>query len=97
MTITPKVKKDIIADPSSHFDTPENLIESEDLTLRDKRLALKTWAEDAERLSAAANEGMTGGERSLLPDVKAAEAVLDPKAKAPVPHVTVPGADPKKP
>ena len=70
-------KQDTIDNPASNFETPTTIVESTTLSLDEKGEALKNWAEDSERLSVAADEGMTGGERSLLPEVKAAEAVLE--------------------
>lgn len=75
-------KQEAIDNPASNFDTPTILVESTALSPIEKGEALKNWAEDAERLSVAADEGMTGGERSLLPEVKAAEAVLEKQIKA---------------
>lgn len=75
-------KQEAIDNPASNFDTPTILVESTALSPVEKGEALKNWAEDAERLSVAADEGMTGGERSLLPEVKAAEAVLEKQIKA---------------
>ena len=75
-------KQEAIENPASNFDTPTTIVESTALSPVEKGEALKNWAEDAERLSVAADEGMTGGERSLLPEVKAAEAVLEKQIKA---------------
>ncbi|OYU50454.1 MAG: hypothetical protein CFE31_02555 [Rhizobiales bacterium PAR1] len=75
-------KQEAIENPASNFDTPTTIVESTALSPLEKGEALKNWAEDAERLSVAADEGMTGGERSLLPEVKAAEAVLEKQIKA---------------
>lgn len=74
-------KQQQIDDPAAHFATPARVLESKTLSANEKGAALKTWAEDAGRLSVAADEGMTGGERSVLPDVKAAEAVLEQQIK----------------
>ena len=84
----PAKKKELVKSPAENFETPASVLECTVLSNAQKGAALKNWAEDAERLSVAANEGMTGGERSLLPDVKAVEAVLEAEikaAKTPVP------------
>ena len=75
-------KQDAIENPAANFETPATIVESTTLSQDEKGEALKNWAEDAERLSVAADEGMTGGERSQLPEVKAAEAVLEQQIKA---------------
>ncbi len=75
-------KKELVESPAANFETPASVLESTVLSTAQKGAALKNWAEDAERLSVAANEGMTGGERSLLPEVKAVEAVLEAEIKA---------------
>jgi hypothetical protein len=92
----PPTKQDKIENPASNFKTPKTIVASKALSPDEKGEALKNWAEDAERLSVAASEGMTGGEPSLLPEVKAAEAVLEQQidaggttaapAKKPKPH-----------
>lgn len=91
-------KKDIVENPASNFEMPKAILKNPVLTPVEKGEALKNWAEDAERLSVAADEGMTGGERSLLPEVKAAEAALEHqiKEKGPqAPHKKPPGRSPE--
>jgi hypothetical protein len=75
-------KQETIDNPASNFRTPATIVESTVLSPGEKGEALRNWAQDAERLSVAAAEGMTGGERSLLPEVKAAEAVLEKQIEA---------------
>ena len=86
-------KEELVENPASNFEMPKALLKSPALTPEEKGEALKNWAEDAVRLSVAADEGMTGGERSLLPEVKAAEAVLEHQIKeteAQAPHAKPP-------
>lgn len=68
--------------PAASHESPAALVASTTLTDDEKGAALKTWGDDALRLSIAADEGMTGGERSMLPEVKAAEAVLEQAIEA---------------
>lgn len=87
-------KSDLVENPASNFELPKAVLKSPALTPAEKGEALKNWAEDAERLSVAADEGMTGGERSLLPEIKAAEAVLERQIReqgAQTPHEKPPG------
>lgn len=80
--VAKSAKQETIENPASNFKTPTTLVESKVLSPDEKGEALKNWAEDAQRLSVAADEGMTGGERSLLPEIKAAEAVLEKRIKS---------------
>jgi hypothetical protein len=72
---TPKLD-DIVSRPSAHFDTPAAVLETDGLSVKAKKRVLDAWEEDARRLSVATEEGMGGGEPSLLADVAAAKAEL---------------------
>ena len=53
-------------DPGSVFASPEGLCESSRLSKEEKVDLLQRWAEDARGLEIADDEGMSGGELSLL-------------------------------
>ena len=53
-------------DPGSVFASPEELCESPGLSREQKVDLLQRWAEDARELEVAEEEGMGGGESSLL-------------------------------
>ena len=53
-------------DPGSVFASPEVLCESPGLSREQKIDLLQRWAEDARELDVAEDEGMGGGESSIL-------------------------------
>jgi hypothetical protein len=69
--------------PSSVFDAPAEVVESEGLTRAQKIEVLKRWELDARALQRATDENMTGGERSLLDEVNDALSKLDPEGATP--------------
>ncbi len=68
--------KDVLKNPTAHFDAPDKVIGSKKLSDKDKKRVLDAWEEDARRLSVATEEGMSGGEPSRLADVAEAKAKL---------------------
>lgn len=62
---------DAIADPTRQFKTPMDVVNDPALDVEAKRQILESWKKDAELLSTATNENMTGGETPvpLLQDV----------------------------
>jgi hypothetical protein len=66
----------MLRDPAAVFSTPRDVLDRPGLT-RDERLAiLRQWERDARGLSVAEEEGMGGGEESLLSRVRLAIAKL---------------------
>lgn len=63
--------EDAIADPSRQFKTPMEVVNDRTLDVDAKRQILESWKKDAELLSTATDENMTGGDTpvSLLQDV----------------------------
>ena len=61
-----------IADPTREFKTPMDVVNDAALGMDDKRRILESWRKDAELLSTAQAENMTGGEGSRLQDVSIA-------------------------
>jgi hypothetical protein len=53
-------------DPGSVFASPEELCESSALSREQKIDLLQRWADDARELDLAEEEGMAGGESSML-------------------------------
>ena len=72
--------KDMVGKPSTHFDTPAEVVETDDLTRTQKAKALDNWEEDSRRLAVATEEGMTGGEPSRVTEVADAKADLGVKS-----------------
>jgi hypothetical protein len=61
-----------LEDPAAHFAQPQDLLADPTLTKELRLKLLQRWEQDAERLEAAANEGMRGDEESMLQRVKQA-------------------------
>jgi hypothetical protein len=55
-----------LLDPSSCFETPEEVIEAAGLSREQRVAILKSWERDARELAVAEEEGMGDGEASLL-------------------------------
>ena len=63
--------------PAEAFASPEELVARPDLSRSEKVDLLRRWHDDACELSVAEEEGMGGGEPSLLERVSAALASLE--------------------
>lgn len=61
-----------ISDPTRHYACPMDVVRDDELELEEKRRILESWKKDAELLSTAQDENMTGGERPQLQDVSLA-------------------------
>jgi hypothetical protein len=66
--------------PTAVFDAPDDVVQSGHLTKKEKVEVLDQWEADAKALETATDEGMSGGKRPRLDDVKAAQTELDAKA-----------------
>jgi hypothetical protein len=66
-----------ISDPTRHYQCPMDVVRDDDLELEEKRKILESWKKDAELLSTAQAENMSGGERPQLQDVSLALGELD--------------------
>lgn len=75
--MTSDQKKKALTSPSSVFKRPGDVVDSRDLDRSEKTKILKQWELDARLLQVASEEGMTGGEHSLLAEVKKAQKTLD--------------------
>lgn len=65
--------KEILTNPSKAFAHPSQVVSATDLSHGDKVKVLKQWELDARLLQVASEEGMSGGEASMLADVKKAQ------------------------
>jgi hypothetical protein len=66
-----------ISDPTRHYARPMSVVHDASLDLAEKRRILESWKKDAELLSTAQDENMSGGERPQLQDVSLALGELD--------------------
>jgi hypothetical protein len=66
-----------ISDPTRHYASPMDVVHDESLDVEEKRKILESWKKDAELLSTAQAENMSGGERPQLQDVSLALSELD--------------------
>ena len=66
-----------VADPAAVFPGPEAVLERSDYSDGQKLQVLRRWLQDAEELSVAEEEGMGGGEASMIERVSAALARLE--------------------
>ncbi len=69
--------------PAAVFAAPEDVVESDVLTKREKVEVLDQWEADAKALQTATDEGMSGGMPPRLDEVKAAQTDLDVKESLP--------------
>lgn len=56
-----------ISAPEMAFETPDQVVENEQLSLTEKRKILEAWRDNEVQLLRASGEGMAGGERPNLP------------------------------
>ncbi|HKU15784.1 MAG TPA: hypothetical protein VJQ52_15410 [Steroidobacteraceae bacterium] len=66
-----------ISDPTRHYARPMDVLQDEELDTDEKRRILESWKKDAELLSTAQAENMSGGERPQLQDVSLALTHLE--------------------
>jgi len=66
----------MLRDPAGVFRSPRDVLMHPDLTPDERRAILEQWERDARGLSVAEEEGMEGGEESLLSRVRQAMAEL---------------------
>lgn len=68
--------EDAIADPTRQFKRPMDVVNDASLGLAAKRQILESWKKDAELLSTATDENMTGGE-AAAPVLQEVHLALD--------------------
>lgn len=70
-------------DPAAVFAAPQDVLRQAGLSREQKLRILRRWKLDALEMEVAAEENMTGGERSRLDEVTAALNALDGDAETP--------------
>lgn len=68
---------DAISDPTREYAKPIDVVRDTGLDADEKLRILESWKKDAELLSTAQDENMTGGERPQLQDVMLAIQELE--------------------
>lgn len=68
---------DAIGDPTREYRKPIDVLKDAELDADEKLRILESWKKDAELLSVAQDENMTGGERPQLQDVMLAILELE--------------------
>lgn len=58
-------KIDKIQHPQTYYDSPDELIEDQNLSAEEKKMALEVWEQDARQMLMASNEGMPGREEGV--------------------------------
>jgi hypothetical protein len=66
-----------ISDPTRYYAQPMDVVHDLELDRDEKRRILESWKKDAELLSTAQAENMSGGERPQLQDVSLALTELE--------------------
>jgi hypothetical protein len=74
--------KKALLDPAGTFDEPNDIVCHPDLPRGTKIRLLTEWERGARELAVAEDEGMTGGEESMLNRVRQAIAALGADAEA---------------
>jgi hypothetical protein len=75
----PETKLDVkkaLLDPAGTFAAPDDIVQRPDLPRGTKLQMLEQWEREARSLAVAEEEGMTGGEESMLGRVRRAIAAL---------------------
>jgi hypothetical protein len=68
--------------PAAEFDAPKDVAHDPSLDHQDKKQILRQWRTDAEALTRAGDEGMSGGEPARLDEVQNAQKKIgDDKVK----------------
>ncbi len=68
--------KKALLDPAGSFAEPDDIVRRRDLTRSAKLRLLEQWEREARALAVAEEEGMTGGEESMLGRVRRAISAL---------------------
>lgn len=68
--------QDILIDPSAAYDSPEDVVNDNDLSVSEKRKVLDQWEFDARELLVATEENMPGPKECHLEDILKAKDKL---------------------
>jgi len=71
-----------ISDPTRHYARPMDVVHDAELAPGEKRRILESWKKDAELLSTAQAENMSGGERPQLQEASLALEALEKETRA---------------
>lgn len=74
-----------LRDPAAHFADPASVVDAGALTTEQKIALLRQWEYDESEMAVATEEGMPGGESSVLQQIAAALAVLDAASEGTAP------------
>ncbi len=93
----PETRKKLVdaakVSPTTAFDAPADVVTHDALTKKEKAGILVQWEADAIALQIATDEGMSGGKRPRLDEVKSAQGHLDAAPAA----ISKGGRDRKRP
>ena len=65
MSARSAAKKGKLENPAKHYNSPDDIVNDDDLSPAEKRQALDTWEQDARQMLTASNEGMEGDQEGL--------------------------------
>lgn len=77
--------EELVADPSSHFDSPDQVLTDSSLSVHLKQKILESWKAEASHMAESVGESMDGGEPARLREISEAlirlnaETVVNPK------------------
>ena len=60
MSARPAAKKGKLENPANHYNSPDDILNDDNLSPAEKWQALDTWEQDARQMLTASNEGMAG-------------------------------------
>ena len=60
-----KERKGKLKNPANHYNSPDDIVNDDDLSPAEKWQALDTWEQDARQMLTASNEGMAGDREGL--------------------------------
>ena len=83
--VTKETNRAKIEKPRGHFEFPRRVVADPLFSKRENDEVLQMHEQDAQLLSTAADEGMTGGEDTNLHDVRNAQELLKRRTAAPTP------------
>ena len=60
-----ELKIEKIQHPQNYYETPDELINDQNLSWEEKKTSLEVWEQDARQMLAASNEGMPGNDEGI--------------------------------
>jgi hypothetical protein len=77
MSTVTRTLDDLVKSPTDHFRSPGEVLTDRTLNKDGKRRVLEAWVKDAQLMSKADDENMSGGEPARLREAKLALGQLD--------------------